>query len=281
MPAFNITIIGRQSERSISKAFEDIAQLLQSTLTTLGHGCSVSHGQFESDRTNIVLGYHLLPDAEPIRRHPSIIYQLEHLPNQQQEWVKLDETRSQILASAEAIWDFSPDNIAYLDAHGIGGVRHVPFGFHSDMERVKDSAPEIDVLFYGAISKRRKAVLDRLSERCRVKTLFGVYGARRDELIGKSQVVLNFHFGPTTIQEQPRIVYLLNNRRFVLAEKSSDDTFGEALVSVAYDEIADSCLHYLAAPELRAHMAELGYEALRRRPMTESIARALDERGIR
>ena len=227
---------------------------------------------FDPAAVNIVLCYHLLPDAQPLHRHKCIVYQLEQLPGQHEDWLILDQRKVTIMKAAYGVWDFSPDNIPLLAMNGIDRVKHVPFGFHEEMKTIDDAAVEdIDVFFYGAITARRKKILDELARLCRVKTSFGVYGRRRDHFIARSKIVLSLRSGHTSVMEQPRVSYLLNNRRFVVTEDAADNPYGDAVVAVPYEEIVDCCLRYLADDEGRKRMAERGYAFLADRPMTENL----------
>jgi len=277
MASFNIVTIRRPENQFISAGFRDIGLLLQYALRSLGHQAELQDNVFAPGMPNIVLGYHLLPDAEAIRRHPAIVYQLEQLPDQHQDWLKLDERKTAILKAARAVWDFSPENIAYLAKNGIDGVRHLPFGFHEARQTIVDAETEFDVLFYGVVSPRRKRILDALAGRCRLKTSFGIYGARRDQIIARSKIVLNLRnsAGPS-IMEQPRISHLLNNRRFLISENAADNPYGDAIVAVAYDELVDCCLRYRTDGEARRQMAQKGYEYLAQRPMTAYLQAVLD-----
>jgi len=253
-------------------AFQDTEILLQLALRSLGYRCEVTNNVFDPAAVNILLCYHLLPDAEPLYRHKCIVYQLEQLPGQHQDWLMLDQRKITIMKAAQAVWDFSPENIALLGTNGIDGVKHVPFGFHEEMKTINDDAVEdIDVFFYGVITARRKKIIDELARHCRVKTSFGVYGKRRDHFIARSKIVLNLRSGRTSVMEQPRVSYLLNNRRFVVTEDAADNPYGDAVVAVPYEEIVDCCLHYLADNDGRKRMAERGYAFLADRPMTETL----------
>ena len=118
-------------------------------------------------------------------------------------------------------------------------------------------------------------MLDDLAGDCRVETLFGVYGSERDAYIARSKIVLNVHYYQAQLLEQPRIAYLLNNRRFVVSEASENDPYPAGLVKAAYERLAESCRRYAALPQEREQIAKQGYDLLRQRPMTEYVEAAL------
>jgi hypothetical protein len=145
------------------------------------------------------------------------------------------------------------------------------------MNSVRQSPP-IDVLFYGSMNERRKAVLQDLARDLSVKALFGAYGPERDAWIARSKIVLNIHYYERQILEQVRISYLLNNRRFVLSEQSARNPYGAALATAPYWELAAQCRFYLNHPAERERLADAGFRWLQERPMTESLRQiCLDE----
>ena len=211
MRSVSIVTVASPAEYFLSMAFQDVRTLLQLSLRSLGYVCELRDGVFDPTSLNIVLAYHLLPDAEKVRQHRCIIYQLEQLPGQRVDWLKLDERKASILRAAHGVWDFSAHNISFLAANGIEQIKHVPIGFHEEVRTIEKAAIEdIDVLFYGVVNVRRKRILDELARRCRVKTSFGIYGTRRDDLIARSKIVLNVrNFCNTSIMVQPRVSHLL------------------------------------------------------------------------
>ncbi len=201
-----------------------------------------------------------------------IIYQLEQL-SEREGW--FNPTRSAILHEADEVWDYSPANVAFLAARGVD-VRLLPLGYHEELGTISDiEEPEIDVLFYGSINDRRKAILEALAPHCRLQTLFGAYGEMRDDQIAQAKIVLNVHFYERQIMEQVRVSYLLNNRRFVLSEKSVDNPYEDALATASLPDIIDTCRYYLDHPCERDRMAETGHDFLEQRPMADYLRAVL------
>jgi len=62
-----------------AKCFTEAALLLKNSLQDLGRECDIAINDFSSDRTNVVLGYHLLAAGDNLRRFRYIPYQLEQL----------------------------------------------------------------------------------------------------------------------------------------------------------------------------------------------------------
>jgi hypothetical protein len=257
-------------------AFLDIAELLQFSLLSLGAECSISTDTPDPAALNIVLGYQDLASPDALKSCRYVVYQLEQLPNQHLDRLRLDDRKMSILNGAEMVWDFSLLNIAYLETAGLAGVRHLPIGFHPGMARVRDCELETDVLFYGTVNRRRKDILNQLAARCRVKTVFGAYGERRDTLIGRSRIVLNLRaFTHTSIMEQARLAYLMGNGRFALSEDAEDNAYGDALAVAPYEGLVDACLAYLADEAGRRDMARRGRDFMATRPMTALVGAVL------
>src|SRR5262249_19248566 len=123
-----------------------------------------------------------------------------------------------------AMWDYSPKNAEALDALGVKVAHIVPIGYVPELTRITPAAePDIDVLFFGSINPRRKAILEQMvARRLRVRAVFGVYGPARDALIARARLVLNVHFYEAKVLEMVRLSYLLANRCAVLSECSAD-----------------------------------------------------------
>jgi hypothetical protein len=278
MHSYNIVLVrppGAAGHFFISMAFHDVGRLLSYTFESLDIPCTYQVNVFDPSAVNIILGYHLLEDPAVLRAQPCIIYQLESLPDQPQGWLQLDGRRLALLRAAREVWDYSPENIAFLRANGLVGVRLLPFGFHEKLQTVVKASPDIDVCFYGVVNARRKAVLDALATKSRTKAVFGVYGERRDQYVGRSKIILNLHQYPAQLMEQARVSYLLNNRCFVVSEDAALNPYAGALVTAPYDELADCCLRYLNDPGGRERMAEAGFTFFAQRPMAAYLEAVL------
>ncbi len=224
--------------------FREIASLLKSSLTSIGIECSYAANQLAADRINVVLGYHLLKFNQSLLKCRYIPYQLEQL-DATEGWYS--ENIRRLLENAYQVWDYSKENIQFLKGLNIE-AKHLPIGYHRDLELIRHAdQKDIDILFYGSVGERRKAVLDRLNTFANVKVLFGVYEKQRDDFIARSKIVLNIHHYSTKIFEAPRISYLLNNACFVVSEASFANPYKSVgLCLVPYEELAETCRFYLA-----------------------------------
>jgi hypothetical protein len=276
MGLYNIVII--QPDNYIhAQAFMEMARLLDRSLNSLNHTSRIQFNTIEFQATNIIFGYHLLDSHEQIPSSVRYIhYQLEQLSDRE-GWYS--EHGRHILQAADAVWDYSPDNVTFLQERGFDNVHLLPIGFHAGLESiVHQPQKDIDVLFYGSINQRRKKILEQINRHARLKTLYGVYGQERDDLIGRSRILLNIHFYEAGIMEQVRLSYLLNNRCFILSEQSEHNPYEGMIDSVAYDELTQRCLHYLQdqyGAKERERLAAQGYQRFRQRDMCQFLQRVL------
>jgi hypothetical protein len=219
MATYHITI-ARPQGYIHSDCFREAAETLQSALRSLGHSVEIGENTINSLLTNIIFGAHLLSEQEA-RSLPAstIVYNLEQLGGASlPSWYM-------VLASQLLIWDYSPLNLARwklvpcLEPPVLAEIGFVP-----ELRRIP-SAPvqDIDVLFYGSLNERRTGILRALDAAgVRVHCAFGLYGSKRDELIGRAKIVLNLHAYATEVFEIVRVSYLLANAKAVVAETSPD-----------------------------------------------------------
>jgi len=262
-------------------AYHDVARVLALSLMDLGYRAAISKTDALSPTSNgvhnIGLAYHWLSSGEGLEN--CIVYQLEQLdgPFLQQKWID-------ILRHAHTIWDYSQQNVAVLRRLGFNNVHYVPLGFHPHLDLLALPRQEnIDVVFYGSVNQRRQAILDQLRPRCVLRTMVPVAGATatfgktRDEMIAACKIVLNIHLDERSPMEQVRLSYLLNNRRFVISEQSPENPYGDALLTVPYDQLVATCLDYINRPEDRARWAAAGRAFMEGLPMARILAAALKE----
>ena len=278
----NIAIIHFQGT-PIRDTFKEIAETLCHSFIEIGFVANITENTLIEDGINIILGVHRLMDND-IELIPasSIIYNFEQITDTS-KWMTpalFD------LFNKFTVWDYSKKNIASLKDRGITkNIHHVPVGYNQCLTRIpKAEAQDIDVLFYGSINDRRQNILDTLTEAgLKVETLFGVYGAERDEYIARSKVIVNIHFYDSNIFEQVRVSYLLANKKAVVSEydvaTEINDDMKDAVALVPYDQIVDKCLELVSSDELRLELEEKGFEIIKSRDATEYLNNALQALG--
>lgn len=239
------------------QAFHEVVETLAYGLSALGYDVSYRANVFIPEAQNVVLGAQF---ADPKTEFPpgTILYNLEQIGG------NAIHTIAPAFSERYPIWEYSPANLPYWHEHGVD-PKLVPIGYVPQLTRIKpDPYPKVDVLFYGAVSPRRKRVIEQLQGMPNLKFHHGKgFGKERDPLIATSKVILNMHYyEQPQLFEQVRVSYLLANRKCVVCEASAD--FPPALtgaVQVAgYDDLAQACHDLVNNVDSRLGYQRRGYE---------------------
>ena len=272
MPGFNVCLPEPEGYQH-SFCMLEFSELLAFSLQDLGHDALFSINDIYPDRRNIVIGCHLLP-TDLIARMPesTIVVNTEQIYDEDRfgwntnifEWVRTFET-----------WDYSPRNVAAFERLGIPGVKTLRVGHQPQLTRIPKAADQdIDVLFYGSVTDRRKEIFDQIRAKgLNLVTLFAVYGAERDEYIARAKVVLNLHNHASEIFEVVRAHYLLSNAVAVVSEVNAStsipEMYRDAVAGVPYESLADECERLVGDPIARKAQEELAFNVISRYPQTE------------
>lgn len=234
-------------------AFDEISIALVAALRRLGVDVEVTHDCAQGHARVLVLAPHLqsLPDLRRLD-NDAILYTWEPMGWSHVVFMKPELTS---LMSGFVVWDYSRNNVKTWRSLGARRVVHVPFGYDRALEQfpAPQGEPVVDVLFYGSLNERRKAILESLTGRgLRVKWLFGVYGQERDAWIARSRLVLNMHAHEGQILELPRLAYLWANRVPVVTETNPDTEdslrMTGTMITAPYDELVDRVAEALDHP---------------------------------
>jgi hypothetical protein len=132
-----------------------------------------------------------------------------------------------------------------------------------------EESKEIDVLFYGVLSHRRKELLDKIDVPNKVvlHTSPPVAGADLWRLINKSKIVLLINTHDSSQEfDWVRLSPLLSNKVFVIVEKNDDpkyDYLSNHIAITNYDYIPTLIKHFLKNPLGRAQWADKGFDFIR------------------
>lgn len=262
-----------------SMAFWEVGLVLEAGLRELGHAVTLQSNRFEADATNILLGYHLLGEADARAIAGSglayIPYQLEQF-SPESTWIT--PTALAVLRGAAAVWEYSRRNMEILSQQGVTRVKYLPLGYHEKLELIRplpESDKTIDVLHYGSVNERRRRVLNELRRHCRVEELLGVYGVERDAAIARSRVVLHVHYFEAKLAAQVRTSYLLNNRVAIVSEASDDEPHAGMMVTAPYEGVVDACLRLIRDTAERERVARVGYERFKALRMIDQLRAVL------
>jgi hypothetical protein len=259
-----------------SAALREIGEALHHGLRALGHDSELTTDLALAGRRHIVLGAHLLA-AEGREPPPgAILYNLEQV-QPGSPWFRPELLD---LCRRHEVWDYSRANADALEGLGVPRPRLVPVGYVPELTRIAPAPEDIDVLFYGSMNDRRRAVLEELARRgARVHVAFGVYGEERDRLVARSRLVLNVHFYEAKVFEIVRVSYLLANRRAVVSERGRDPEeerpFEQAVAFAEHGSLAETCMDLLRRPEERRRLSEEGFRTMVARPQAEYLRAAL------
>ncbi len=275
---FAVAVVSDLAART-SESFREVAEGLHYALLALGHDSVLTNRLDLDERCTIVLSPYLLAHYGLKPPRNPILYNLEQVDSSVAAARRVTPALL-ALVRRYPVWDYSQANIERLAAWQIPRPTHVPIGFVPELTRIAPAPEDVDVLFYGWISERRRVVLDKLRARgLRVEALQGVYGASRDAWIARSKIVLNIHHYDAKVFEIARVSYLLDNKRAVVSERSSDPTEERDLKSgvafAEYDELVDRCVELLGDERARHELAERGYQAFSARSQAEILRRAL------
>jgi hypothetical protein len=274
---FAVTIVSPRGYPH-AEGFREVAEALHHGLEALGHDSVLGTDLGLRGRQHLVLGANLLAAAGQKPPPGAILYNLEQV----QEGSPWFERELLELYRRFPVWDYSRRNVEALARLGLPRPRLVPVGFVPELCRIAPAQEDIDVLFYGSVNERRRAVLQELSRRgARVHAAFGVYGAERDRLVARSRLVLNVHYYEAKVFEIVRVSYLLANRRAVVSETGCDPAEEQGLAGAVafapYSGLVDACLDLLGDPEGRRRLGEAGLAAMQARPQPEYLRAALAE----
>ena len=225
-------------------------------------------------------------------------YQLEWLPrnyvfyNAEPLWV-VDPHRPggwlRAMNGALEVWDYSKRNEEHARRAGVG-FRFVPFGYAPYYEesfeahtRGQSIATDIDVLFVGGLTDRRRAVLDRMRSMGMAVRVIDrtapAYGRMLDVFIARSKIVVGIHRlddPKSYVPDYARVDHLLSNRRFVVHERplydDPDGGFAAHVRTCSYEAIPAVCMEYLKHDREREAAASAAYLWFKNeRPLTAFI----------
>lgn len=183
--------------------------------------------QFEQVFDNMSLWYN--PNSED----PKVLKRTNHL----KEW----------LTNADEIWEYDINNLQFLKNEGFENVKHMPLKYCHSLKRVNnEKIKDIDVLFYGEINKRRRTIIDRISQKYKVEIVpYGTFNDALYDYVDRSRIVLNLHYYGGAIQEQVRIFDLIINNKCVVSEPSKTNYFGDLIVECETFDMIDTIDHLI------------------------------------
>lgn len=240
-------------------------------LMASGIDCSVRHNELDLSRRNIVFGWIVAAQINQLRGLPpgSILYNFEQFS----ELEAPDAATVQMLQPFR-IWDYSAANLDYWRRAGLSAF-HAPVSFAPTLVRIpRANAPDIDALFVGAAGAVRSEKLLRIASseaRPSVAVLLNFWGALRDEMLGRSRLLLNVSSESPRLRifEVARVSYYLANRLPVLCERLPglhvEPDLVDAVAWADKQELPEVAARLLADPAALAELGQRGFDIFSRR----------------
>jgi hypothetical protein len=207
-----------------SQGFLDQARYVRYQFRRLGAEVSIAKNRLREDSVNIILGAHLGFDSSLKQRHICVFFNLEQLG---EGGASVSQNYLNLLRSS-AVIDYDERNLA---AYGCkpGDVPVISFQsapyLKSEPVLALEDRP-IDILFFGSINERRRAIFSRI-ESCgwSISTFdHPVYGDERDQYIRQAKAVLNCHYYESSRFEQARAFHTLSLGTPVISERTKRTT---------------------------------------------------------
>jgi hypothetical protein len=259
-----------------NSVFRDIAESLECVFKKRNLTVNITHNIDKNDSNLWVLfGVNELPPSVLLPQN-YIVYQLEQISVSGNKW--LTEKYVEIMKGAKQVWDYSLKNVNKLTQGGVKNVLNVPISYSDNLEvvdcsKIPNGEKDIDILFMGSISPRRKELLERLKTIEGAKIMIadgGLWGEERIGLIKRSKIVVNIHYyGPDSILEMARLSVLLANHSFIISETGGDTSMEKRLekgiVFGKYNELVTLCKKYLKDDMItkRTSVSREGYRIFR------------------
>lgn len=265
--------------------FDDTVRTLRGALADLGYPCSVNENLFVPGAVNIALGGAMHMDtvpglAEQMGRQPFVLYQFEQL-RPGHGFLQSHPGYEGIMNAATHILEYSHVGMTHMRARGEAAkTSFLPPSYHRSLELFRpDEEPDLQVAFYGTLSDRRVALIERLrAAGVQVFTIFGVYGEELHRHLRRARIILNVHGDPAmNVLETVRLSFLLANRCCVVSETGDHNPYGEGVAFADYDQLVEACIAHLAYPEKCEALAAEGYLAVRRSDLVNDLRRVIDD----
>lgn len=184
-----------------------------------------------------------------------IIWQIEQLASENQEYYQLTFRKLDILSKSISIFDISIRNYHlnefYQNKINKQKIIYVPLPFYNNNHIIcnyQDQNKNIDFLFFGAYNFRRKEFITQLNNKLKstnikLKYYFGLYSPQLEKNLTQTKYVLNIHYYDNCCLEGDRINISIRYNCLILSEKVDNDRYNIDLYSdfvTFFDDISSS-----------------------------------------
>ncbi|SFH71550.1 Glycosyl transferase family 2 [Collimonas sp. OK307] len=266
----------------------DIVETYRIAAENLGYPTSYAHACVQPGVINIIFFVRDLQWEELALLHPDcIVVNFEVMQPGFSAW------QDNYLYTLKQcyLWDYSRSNLQSEKVLGLKIADYVPFSYEAGAgpvipftEVLPDAQQDIDVVFFGAITQRRRDILDALVKRgLRVSfTDKGSWSAeQRDNYLRRAKVALNISsYDNSRTVESPRLSVFFRYHKAIVCElypdSEIDPDLRPAVVGAPYDQLVDTVLALLADAPRRASIERVGLAIFSRRSQSESVGPALE-----
>jgi len=221
------------------------------------------------------------PMLDTIDATRKILYLIESLPT---ETESDSFTQSKLGAYRNCIGEFgcvfvhTPRSIHAIQQVGLSRVEALMWpGFPAIFFPVAEIKKDIDILFVGAMSKHREAVLSLASQRHVVTHTQGAFHAQCAALYRRAKIVLNIHFTELPHFEC-RLIEALGCGAFVLTERLDPANWlidGQHIVTFDANTLPEALDHYLNSDDERSRIATAGHGVVQECSLDKQLDRLL------
>lgn len=207
-----------------SQGFLDQARYARYQFHRLGTEVTIGKNRLREDSVNIVFGAHLGFEISLKQRYTCVFFNLEQLGD---GGANVSEHYLNLLRSSPVI-DYDERNLAAYgcskDSVPIVSFEYAPYLATEQNLPLQDRP--IDLLFFGSVNERRKALFKRIeASGCNVSVFdHPLYGEERDQFIRQAKAVFNCHYYETSRFEQARAFHTLSLGTPVISERTEKTT---------------------------------------------------------
>lgn len=145
-------------------------------------------------------------------------------------------------------------------------------GYSKFYELEYEDSKDIDVLFYGCLNERRKLILSQIPNAVVLSSSGDVHQHYFPHLwnyIRRSKITLCINFYDNSNTDVVRLIPLLTNKAFFIAEKTIDPIHNNRTeyVVAEYEKILELCNFYLSKPKERLKYIDSGFEYIKNNPL--------------
>lgn len=226
-----------------SQGFLDQARYARYQFRRLGAEVTIGKNRLREDSINIIFGAHLGFDAELRQRYTCVFFNLEQLG---EGGARVSQDYMNLLRSS-AVIDYDERNLAAYGCQPgdipVVSFQYAPYLAAAPALPLQDRP--IDLLFFGSINERRKAIFSRIEACGWSVSMFDhpLYGEERDQFIRQAKAVFNCHFYESSRFEQARAFHTLSLGTPVISERTERTTpppaFEDAVSWVSDDQLED------------------------------------------